>query len=74
MGGEEETKLKKKEGGRKEAGGKRREVKKDWRKESVWIIILYVLEWSWDREQGAIWRVVEEKMRGEPEGRERRAG
>lgn len=29
-------------------------------------------EWTWDREQGAIWRVVEEKMRVEPEGGEER--
>lgn len=33
-----------------------------------------MLEWTRDREQGAIWRVVEEKMRGEAYGGEERAG
>lgn len=33
-----------------------------------------MLEWTRDREQGAIWRVVEEKMRGEYYGGEERAG
>lgn len=51
-----------------------KEKEEEGRKESVWIIILYMLEWTRDREQGAIWRVVEEKMRGEAYGGEERAG